>query len=471
MERNPSSVLIVGAGVFGLSTALALTKRSGFEQTSITVVDDTRGSFPPPDGASIDSSRIIRGDYADPVYTELAALAQEEWRKQGDDDLGGQGRYTESGMFLTANEVVGEAGVKGGMSYTKASWKNALDICRGDKSMERKISEVSGRKAIQEFLGVHGHAGDWGYINRMAGWADAEEGMKWLHRKVVATGRVKFVDAQVKQLVTSEDRVTGAEMADGTVLKADVTIVAAGAWTGTLIDLRGRAEATGQVLGYIDISDEEANILKKQPVVLNLTTGLFIIPPRGNVLKAARHGWGYHNPQTVTTALPLSPSEERKPIVVSCPMTGRNGSLDTLPAEADRDLRRAFRDLAPVKNLETRPWKHTRLCWYSDTVDGDWLVDWHPGWKGLFVATGDSGHGYKFLPVLGDKLVDCLVGEGGELAKKWRWKDIAAEDELLGREVDGVFKGLQTKDGSRGGAKDMVLEEELRKTKKMATRL
>jgi hypothetical protein len=30
---------------------------------------------------------------------------------------------------------------------------------------------------------------------------------------------------------------------------------------------------------------------------------------------------------------------------------------------------------------------------------------------------------------------------------------------------------LETKDGSRGGAKDMVLEEELRKSRKMASKL
>ena len=146
--------------------------------------------------------------------------------------------------------------------------------------------------------------------------------------------------------------------------------------------------------------------------------------------------------------------------MASRPATSRDGGFDRIPREADTDLRRGLAKLSPVKGLEKRPWKGTRLCWYSDTKDGDWLVDWHPGWKGLFIATGDSGHGYKFLPLVGEKLLDCMLGRGGELGHKWRWKEA---DRTVGREVDGRFKGLVTMDGSRGGYPGMVLEEELRK--------
>ncbi|KAM0466056.1 hypothetical protein ACHAPV_001009 [Trichoderma viride] len=471
METPPRSILIVGSGVYALSTAWALTKRQSYGKTTITIVDDVRGeTFPPGDAASVDSSRIIRADYADPDYAELAALAQEEWRKQGDDELGGQGRYTESGLFLAANESTEPK--MSGMGYTKSSWENAVNIAK-KSGLAHKVRHMESAKALQDFLGVEGHPGDWGYVNELSGWANAGEGMRWMYGRVKATGRVNFVDGRVEELVTEGKRVVGARLSDSQVLTAEVVFVAAGAWTGSLIDLRGRVEATAQPLGYIDVSQEEFQVLAKQPVALNLSTGFFIIPPQTRVLKVARHSFGYLNPVLVERALPLSPSEERKPIVVSRPLTQRDGesssssssggTTNVLPPDADQALRQALKDLSPIKGLEDRPWKETRLCWYADTSDGDFLADWHPGWEGLFVATGDSGHGFKFLPVLGEKLLDCMAGNGGKLGEKWKWKKETAEG--AGREIDGRFKGLVTMDGSRGGSPGLILREELSKAR------
>jgi sarcosine oxidase/L-pipecolate oxidase len=47
----PGMILIVGSGVFGLSTAYALCQHKEFEETKIVVVD--RWPFPAPDGASV----------------------------------------------------------------------------------------------------------------------------------------------------------------------------------------------------------------------------------------------------------------------------------------------------------------------------------------------------------------------------------------------------------------------------------
>ncbi|ODA79909.1 hypothetical protein RJ55_05506 [Drechmeria coniospora] len=461
-EAPPTSILVIGSGVFGLSTAWALTKRQLFAKTAITVVDNARGEFPPRDSASVDLSRIIRADYADPHYTALATLAQQEWRRQGADELGGQGRYTESGFVLTANLPMDvPAGTKSSMDYTRESWENVVDYAAKEGLPTESIQRLESREAVKELLTVDGHCGDWGYLNKLSGWADAGKGMKWLYDRVMETNRVRFVDGQVMKLETVGDKVVGAQLSDGVVVRGDVVLVAAGAWTGELIDLRGRVEATGHALAYVDIAEDELAVLAKQPVVLNLSSGLFIIPPRDRVLKVARHGFGYLNPELVTNALPPSPSSERKPFVTSRPVTERNGGAQGLPEEADVDLRRGLKDLSPVKGLETRPWKETRLCWYSDTADGDWLVDWHPGWKGLFIATGDSGHGFKFLPVVGERIVDCMLGSGGELGRKWKWKDV--DDDGVGHYVNGGYNGLMTRDGSRGGHAGMILREEREK--------
>ncbi|KAL6865787.1 hypothetical protein ACO1O0_001885 [Amphichorda felina] len=461
MDKTPESILIVGSGVFGLSVAWALTKRPRFANTAITVVDHVRGGpFPPEDSASVDSSRIIRGDYSDADYTVLGDEAQAEWRKEGDHMIGGQGRYFENGIVVLANDPgTTKPGKKTGMYYALTSCENVKDIARRS-GVPEKIVPLPSRKALQDYVGTDGYPGDWGYLNKLSGWADNGAAMRWTYGQVKKTGRVNFVDAEVRQLVTEGKKVTGAELKDGRVLKADMVYVAAGAWTGSLIDLRGRCEATGQIVGYVDITEEEQKILEHRATVFNVTTGLFIIPPRDRLLKVGRHSYGYLNPTTVTTALPPSPSHERKPIVTSVPWTARDNGVESFPAEGEKDLRWAMKNMLPIKGVENRPWKKQRICWYSDTRDADWLADWHPGWEGLFVATGDSGHGFKFLPVLGDKLVDVMEGKGGKLGDKWRWRPM--EDDGVGKETNGVFKGLMTEDGSRG-YNTMILTDDFKK--------
>lgn len=71
------SILIVRAGVFGLGSAAELSAR-GYKK--ITVID--RSTPPVPDGSSVDISRVIRTDYADPIYARMATEAQALWQTE-----------------------------------------------------------------------------------------------------------------------------------------------------------------------------------------------------------------------------------------------------------------------------------------------------------------------------------------------------------------------------------------------------
>lgn len=89
-----SKVLIVGAGCFGLSTALHLLK-AGF--TDITIIDRAQ-TLPAPDGSSNDFNRssllllpccllliviydlVVRTSYSDPFYSKFAREAIASWK-------------------------------------------------------------------------------------------------------------------------------------------------------------------------------------------------------------------------------------------------------------------------------------------------------------------------------------------------------------------------------------------------------
>ncbi|KAL7622160.1 hypothetical protein AAE478_007662 [Parahypoxylon ruwenzoriense] len=491
--KPPSSILIIGAGVFGLSTALALTKRAEFASSTITILDRSPepGVFPARDASSIDSSRIIRSDYADLAYAALAAEAQAHWRQHlthprttnPKDAFGGEGRYAESGFVLAgdAGPLTREDGSCTGIAYAKKSWVNALALAQAEGRSLSSIHMLAAPKTIAMVSGTRGEFADWGYLNDVAGWADAEASMRFMYERVAATGRVTFINGTAESLLTTETSnsagsnsnqptepptVTGARLKeDGRTLTADLVIVAAGAWTPKLVDLSSQAVATGQVLGYIDITEEEQRKLEKIPILLNVSTGFFVIPPRNRVLKVARHSYGYLNPQPLTTPPLGAPgnSSSKNPApspskLVSQPHTHLSDPDLAIPLEGEASLRAGLRRTIPWPELYDRAFARTRLCWYTDTATGDFIVDYHPQWRGLFVATGGSGHAFKFLPVIGDKVVECIMDKcPPEFRDKWRWK--AAEN---GDKADGE-KIIATEDGSRGGQPGLILEEEFKR--------
>ena len=77
MTTKTDHILIVGAGVFGLSTALHLFQR-GWE--NITIYDRS-SVLPAPDAASTDINKVVRSSYTDPVYTLLTLEAIAAWKK------------------------------------------------------------------------------------------------------------------------------------------------------------------------------------------------------------------------------------------------------------------------------------------------------------------------------------------------------------------------------------------------------
>lgn len=440
----PQDILIVGAGVFGLGTAYALAQRPEYKQAKITVLE--RVDFPAADGSSIDSSRIIRADYEDLVYARLMKETMPHWLGE----WGEEGRFTQSGLAIISN---GKG--SGADTFLEGALKNVTEKLGLKVGSEVTVfeDEQGARKVMGTTAGL---VGTKGYVNWTSGWAHAEDGIKYMRKRIEALNRVQFRKAEVKRLIYQGDNeVLGVELTSGEKLTADLTVLATGAWTPKLIDLRGIASATGQVLTYVDISEEEEKRFsqKGQPVLLCENDGLFIIPPRNGKLKVARHGYGYANP--VTIPHPEKPETSGETITVSLPRTKLDDPDMDIPAEGKAICREFLKNCIP--SLADRPFTYTRICWYTDTPTGDWLITHHPKYKGLFVATGGSGHGYKFLPTIGERIVDVLQSRdrdelGKELRQRWQWpKQKHREDHVW------------TNDWRGEGVKGMILDEEFKK--------
>ena len=359
-----TNILIIGAGEFGLATALSLLSNPEYKRCKIAILDASP-TLPNPSGSSVDANRIIRADYAATPYSKLALEAQELWRDQSKEGWGGEGRYHEPGFVLTADEGFGE--------YLDKSLSNVQALASADgkkRADPTKIRQLKSKDEIRKATGYEGVSGDWGYANFNSGWADAEACVAYALRRVKQEGGDRVTirsSAPVDHLLFSDETVMGAEIEGGEQIKADLTILAAGAWTPSLIDLQGRCLATGQAVAFIDITEEEQKAMENRPTIMNMSRGMFIIPPRGKRLKIARHGYGYRNlvkvPKMKIQAASkngLVNGEDEGTIEVSIPKVGIE-----IPVEAKDAIRTALGVF--VEHMKDRPFTQTRLCWYCDT--------------------------------------------------------------------------------------------------------
>jgi sarcosine oxidase len=178
---------------------------------------------------------------------------------------------------------------------------------------------------------------------------------------------------------------------DGGIVEAGVAIVAAGAWTKSLMPaLAVPLRVTREVMGWFEARDPALCAGDRLPVfMLESRHGMhYAIPPeRANVaagIKVAKH---HHRNETV------DPDD-----------------YDRTVSQADEALiRAALADHVPAANGRLLA---AKTCLYTVTPDGDFLIDRAPGSPQIIVASPCSGHGFKFAPVIGEILADlATLGE------------------------------------------------------------
>lgn len=370
IPQKQEAVLVVGAGVFGLSLAYELAAKRGY--TNVTVLD----RFLPPvvDGSSVDISRIIRSDYADPLYEALGREAVEGWRGPEYSAF-----YHESGFAMITSEPEHPyiTGVRQVQETQGAEGKaRVFEHDRADADMKGLYPGL--KTDLRGFMAS---------LNPEGGWADAAASIRALAERASLAG-VSFATGKngtVVRLETKGSRVVGVHVASGAFLPAARVVLAAGAWTNGVVEGVDHAVlASAQPVGFIQLTAEEAEEIKEMPVITNMDTGVFCFPPTpgSHIIKVARHGYGY------TTRYETTGHSGTR--VVSTPKRdGSNEVSHFLPEDAEKALREGVRHFFP--SIADRPWMRRRLCWYLNTPAGDFVVDDHPRFQGLFVATGGSG--------------------------------------------------------------------------------
>lgn len=90
---------------------------------------------------------------------------------------------------------------------------------------------------------------------------------------------------------------------------------------------------------------------------------------------------------------------------------------------------------------------------YCDTVSGDWLIDYHPDVDNVVIASGDSGHGFKFTPIIGREILKVIErNPSPEYAVRWSFNGdlVAGADVRTGERQELRVEDLVTKEDLQG---------------------
>lgn len=387
-----SKVIVVGAGINGVTAAIELKKR-GHE---VVLVDP--GPLPHPLAASTDISKAVRAAYgADEDYTELAERSIKLWRKWNEEF--GIELYHEIGvMFVRRREMK-----SGDFEYESF------------KTLERrghKVERMNSAQLWHRFPAWNPELFRDGVLEVEAGYAESGRAVAMLIEHAKSIGVELRGGSRFACLDESDDHVTGIVLKDperGNVtyvtsnctesrVAGDVVVMAVGAWTPYLLPCTKKFfRASGQPVFHLKPSRPDLFAPERFPVFGAdiTTTGYYGFPlNRDGIVKVANHGPGRE-------MFPESPQR-------------------AVTSEQEENLREFLSWAFPT--LAQAPIVYTRVCIYCETHDGNFWIARDPEREELVIAAGDCGHGFKFAPVLGEIIADAVEGKPNRILGKFRWR-------------------------------------------------
>ena len=259
---NPSYI-IVGAGVFGSSTAYHLAK--ALPSASITLID--RSPFPCPLAASYDVNKIVRADYGDKFYMELALKSQHQWRT---DPLYSQ-YFHESGMVNIEGTGLGRRMIQ-----------NYVDL--GVSTKAAVIGPEELKKRYPLFWDTDYSKAKDCYVNPQSGWAEAASAVKTVIQTAVDDG-VEYVEGTVTKLLFDEQGdCFGVELNDGRAIEASNVILSMGAGIAKLIadsaperpdiQVDDRIIGAAVVTGLVKLTPSQIEEYKDMPLFIHRVGGI-----------------------------------------------------------------------------------------------------------------------------------------------------------------------------------------------------
>lgn len=359
-------VIVVGVGTMGSAACMSLAARG------VRVLGLEQFEVPHSFGAHHGQSRLFRTAYYEhPDYVPLLQRSLALWREL-ERNTGTGLLHLTGGLYVGPDRPNGRGGGELVPRSIEAAKRFGLEHTPLDRAeLARRFPAL---RVPRDFIGV---------LERDAGFVIPERAVKAMADRAVAAGAtVRSREAVLGW--SADDRGVEVRTGRGTY-RADSLILAGGPWSATLCGNLGvPVTVTRQIMGWVApragafelgrwpcwaIEHEDGGLLYGTPVL-----------PWHPGFKASLH----------KRAAPCDP-----------------GSVDRAPAPGDQGtFREGLQRFLPEAD---GPLLSMAVCMYDNSPDGHFILGHHPKHRNVTVATGFSGHGFKFAPVIGEALADLAT--------------------------------------------------------------
>lgn len=373
MTTAAFDLLVVGAGVFGLATALEGAARG----LRVGVVERDRPANPL--AASYGPSRKIKSTYLNASYARLGVEAMAAW--------GRIERDAGEPLFIRAGNLV----------YTTQDEQPLLDRLQASSeaaggSIER-LDHAALRARFPAFRLARSAT-----FEPAAGFIRASNAIAVFVSMARAAGITLLEGTAVERL--DLDGARPAVLCGEQRITAERLVVAGGVWSPDLVpELRGVITLKRQGIAYLVAAPAGFDAAGFPPFSV-AETNFYGFPAWGG--HPVKFGW--HDEGEVIS----DPDVDRT--------TPPRGFIDSVLVFADQHL---------GVRLEPRAIEGAS-CLYDVTPTTDFLVDFLPGSRTVLLVTGGSGHGFKFGSVIGRIAMDRLDGaeHGGSWLPQFGWERV-----------------------------------------------
>lgn len=370
MMPGAFSVIVVGVGTMGAATCLELARRG------VRVLGLERATVPTADASHHGGSRIIRSCYFEhPDYVPLLLRASERWQ--------------ELERAARALHVLGDGPIlhRPGVLYLGPPGSEVVERShRSGLAHGIACERLDARGVRRRFPQFRVPDGWCALLEPGAGFVRPERAI----RAAAAVARMHGADIREHERVIDWSEQPGGVTVrtDSGTHAADALVLTAGAWTPKLAAALGiRLEPQRVALGWFAPRDPRGCAAPHMPVWYvdrPGAPGLYGIPtapdqgtPGG--VKVAFHA-----------GTPCDPDAPREPVRADELAALARATAEHVPAAAGRALAAA-------------------TCLYTMSPDGHFVIDRMPGCARTWIACGFSGHGFKFMPVVGEALADLAT--------------------------------------------------------------
>jgi sarcosine oxidase subunit beta len=385
--KHSADVVIVGAGIIGLSIAWQITRRS---QLSVMVIEKGTAVA---EGSTGASSAVCRHRY---THTDTVVLARDgidayrHWRQFTGLTQPRASFQQEGVLWLPADE---QWAVR---EHERMQTLGIVTEVLDDSELAQRFPAINNCRTTADYEAASEHqchGGSRHLLEVEGGYIDPVLAAEDLLQSCRDAGvRVTF-NAQVEQIESRAGQVCGVRLANGESIAAGCVVSAAGPWCNDLLAELGvcqqwQLEPTRIQIIYLD---RPTDVPGHIPVTLDMSNGIYFRTQNRGQQLVLGSAW-----------------EQDEQEVVSDP-----DNFDVNPDDAFRQrVLHALHHRLPQLPYRGQVRGHCGLY----TINRQ---DMHPlvgatELTGLYLANGFSGHGFKLAPAIGSLLARQITGEAAD---------------------------------------------------------